>query len=208
MGWDQGVLEDQALTWRSENDLGESVSPSTMQVQGNLTPGQWQLSVLTGPSRWCIVWFWRQGLTVVQDGLSWTGWLQPPSSWNCRHHYYTQIATWYFPQRLKRTVQHREHWRARCLVTGTSFPGVLGSCLNLFFLWITLCLQFASGWVLRTWFQHVLLSVSAWRWVSHCWIQPATDQRKHLYTTHGLFLLTISQQSSTFVQCPSHRRCK
>lgn len=122
VGWDQGVFEYQALIWRSENDLGESVSPSTMWVQGNLTPDQWQLSVLTGPSCWCTVWFWRQGLTVVQDGLSWTGWLQPPSSCDCRHHYYTQIATWYFSQRSKRRVQHREHWRALCLVTGTTLP--------------------------------------------------------------------------------------
>lgn len=55
VGWDQGVLEYQALMWRSENDLEESVSLSFMRVQGNLTPGQWQLSVLTGPSRWCTV---------------------------------------------------------------------------------------------------------------------------------------------------------
>lgn len=32
MGWDQEVLEDQALIRRSENDLWESVSPSTMRV--------------------------------------------------------------------------------------------------------------------------------------------------------------------------------
>lgn len=34
------MLECQALIWRSEDDRGESVSPSTMWVQGNLTPGQ------------------------------------------------------------------------------------------------------------------------------------------------------------------------
>lgn len=55
VGWDQGVLEYQALIWRSENDLEESASLSIMRVQGNLTPGQWQLSVFTGPSRWCTV---------------------------------------------------------------------------------------------------------------------------------------------------------
>lgn len=202
------MLEYQALIWRSENDLGESVSPSTMRVQGNLTPGQWQLSVLTGPSHWCTVWFWRQGPTVVQDDLSWTGWLQPPSSWDCRHHYHTQIATWYFSQRSKRAVQHRERWRALCLVTGITLPQGSGVLFEFVLPVNNHCVSSLhqaefSGADFSMCFCLYLLGDE---FPTAEFNQPPI--KESIRTQHmDCFLLTISQQSSTFVQCPSYRRC-
>lgn len=112
-------------------------------------------------------------------------------------------------QRSKGTVQPREHWRALCLVTGTTLPRGPGVLFEFILSLNNHCVSSLhqaefSGADFSTRF--CLYQLGDEFPIAEL-NQPLI--KESIRTQHvGLFLLTHFLQSSTFVQCPSYRRCK